>query len=258
MHRTTPLSYLLLATGIALSLLLTGCPGLLDSTAADAQGVFLNEDYTYFIEHVDEPTGEEAFMLAGYGDSATVSIDSEGYAVVTFDRYPDWWGGGAALAQRPVDLDGLGLTYNLSEVATISFEIRSANVGVEEVSFGVQWDGPNYSDSNLSGGEKLLTLAELGIDDISEWTTVTIDVSPGGDIPSDASETVRYAHDPIAFHTGDGNRYVKVPLMVVWAGATNGAPNSGPLEAGDSFDARRIGWLDADGNQIEIATAILQ
>ena len=260
------LSLLLLpATVLAMSLVFTGCPSVVDTTpeASDAardpypQGVlFLNEDYTYFIEHVDEPTGAEAFMVAGYGDSATVTITDSGTAVVTFDEYPAWWGGGAALAQRPVQLDPDNVTYDLSQVATISFEIKSNNVGLDEVSFGVQWDGPNYSSTNLVGGEKLLTLTELGITEISDWTEVTIDVSPGGDIPD--TGTVRHDHTPISFHGDDGNTYVKVPLMMVWAGSDGTSPNAGPLTSGDSFEARHIAFLDADGEHVEIASAILQ
>jgi len=216
--------------------------------------LFAAAAHSYFIEHVNEPRGTETFMVAGFGASSDVTIEEEGVAVVTFGEYPISWGGGAGLAQRPVQLDPRNVHYDLSGVTTISFEIRSQNIGVDEVSFGVQWEGPDYGDANKVGGERFLTLEQLGIADITAWSIVAIDVSEGGDIPDSGPE--RHEHDLVTFLEGKGNQFVKVALMLVWAGSENTDPNSGPLEEGDSLEIRRIAFLDAHGEPVDIATKL--
>lgn len=212
--------------------------------------LFTHADYSYFIEHVTDPGPSDAFMVAGYNDSSTVVILEGGTALVTFEEYPPMWMGGGTLAQRPVQLDPYNVNYDLSGVSTISFEIRSSDFNSDQVSFGVQWEGPAYDsqiDAQRSGGEKLLTLTQLGVTNISDWTIVTIDVSPGGDILD--TDTIRFDHTAVAFHAEAGNTYVKVPLIMIWAGDSH--------IAGESFEIRQIAFLDEIGQHVEIAPAIL-
>ena len=265
MKRTTLFTVISLAAAVAVSLLLTACP---DSIAPPNDyghaieplpiaeypypvGVlFANGDYTFFIEHVTDPGATDAFMVAGYNDSSVVVILEQGTALVTFVEHPEAWNGGGTLAQRPVQLDPYNVYYDLSSVSTISFEIKSTDIGVDQVSFGVQWEGPDYDvnvPSKRSGGEKLLTLEQLGITDIKEWTEVTIDISPGGGIPE--TGTLRHDHTEVAFHADAGKTHVKVPLMMIWAGRSH--------IGGESFEIRNIAFLDAVGKHVEIASAIL-
>ncbi len=212
--------------------------------------LFANKDYTYFIEHVTDPGDADAFMAAGYDGSSTVDILEAGTALVTFAEHPQDWNGGGTLAQRPVQLDPYNVNYDLSGVNTISFELRSDDFDVNQISFGVQWEGPDYDNHTLSkrsGGEKLLTLEQLGITDITNWTKVTIDVSQNGDIPE--TGTLRPDHLEVAFHADAGNTYVKVPLIMIWAGRAH--------EAGESFEIRSIAFRNAIGEHVEIASSIL-
>ena len=213
--------------------------------------LFANEDYTYFIEHVTDPGDTDAFMLAGYDGSSTVDILEEGTALVTFVEHPQEWNGGGTLAQRPVQLDPYNVNYDLSGVNSITFEIKSSDLDVNQVSFGVQWEGVDYDinvPSKRSGGEKLLTLKQLGIDDITNWTKVSINVSQGGDIPE--TGTLRPDHKEVSFHADKGNTFVKVPLMMIWAGRSH--------EAGESFEIRSIAFRNIAGEDVEIASAILE
>lgn len=213
--------------------------------------LFTNQKYTYFIEHVTDPGSTDAFMVAGYNDSSSIEILENGTALVTFTAHPKDWNGGGTLAQRPVQLDPYNVNYDLSNVQTISFEIRSADFDVNQISFGLQWEGPNYNindPSNRKGGEKLLTLKQLGIEDISNWTKVSIDVSLGGDIPDKGTQ--RYEHEEIAFHADAGNTYVKVPLMMIWAGRSH--------VNGESFEIRSIAFQNSAGKHVEIASDILK
>lgn len=213
--------------------------------------LFANKDYTYFIEHVTEPGDTDAFMVAGYNASSTIDILKEGTALVTFVEHPKDWNGGGTLAQRPVQLDPYNVNYNLSEVNSISFEVKSADFDVNQISFGVQWEGPDYDFKDAtkkSGGEKLFTLEQLGITEIKNWTKVSIDVTQSGDIPD--TDTLRPEHLEVAFQADAGKTYVKVPLMIIWAGRSH--------KAGESFEIKNIGFLNADGQHVEIAKDILE
>jgi hypothetical protein len=213
--------------------------------------LFANKDYTYFIEHVTEPGASDAFMVAGYNDSSTIDILEEGTALVTFMEHPEGWNGGGTLAQRPVQLDAYNVHYDLSEVSTVTFEIRSADFDVNQVSFGVQWEAPDYDmdvPSKRNGGEKLLTLEELGVDKITNWTEVSIDVSQDGDVGN--SDTVRPEHGEVAFHMDAGNTFVKVPLMLIWAGRSH--------LVGESLEIKKLAFRNAAGEHVEIATNILE
>lgn len=212
--------------------------------------LFENDNYTYFIEHVTDPGPSDAFMVAGYNGSSTIEILENGVALVTFTQHPKDWNGGGTLAQRPVQLDPSNVNFDLSKVSTISFEIKSTDFDVNQISFGVQWEGPNYDiqiPSKRSGGEKLFTLSQLGVSQIKDWTKVSIDVSPNGDIPDTA--TTRHEHIEIAFHADAGNTFVKVPLMMIWAGRTH--------TKGESFEIRNIAFQNANGEHVEIAANIL-
>lgn len=212
--------------------------------------LFENEKYTYFIEHVTDPGDTDAFMVAGYSGSSTIVILDVGTALVTFVEHPQDWNGGGTLAQRPVQLDPYNVNYDLSGVKTISFEVRSADLEVNQISFGIQWEGPDYDinvPSKRSGGEKLLTLEQLGVADITNWTKITIDVSLGGDIQD--TDTVRDDHSEVAFFADAGNTYVKVPLMMIWSGRSH--------EAGESFEIRSIAFHDSIGEHVKIASHIL-
>ena len=212
--------------------------------------LFMNDDYTYFIEHVTEPGRSDAFMVAGYNGSSTIIIREDGTAVVTFIKHPQDWNGGGTLAQRPVQLDPFNVNYDLSGVKTISFEVRSSDLNVNQVSFGVQWEGADYNinvPSKRSGGEKLFTLEQLGITDFTNWTKVSIDVSLGGDIPETAA--LRPEHTEVKFHAGRGNTYVKVPFMMIWAGRSH--------HAGESFEIRNLAFRNAVGEHVEIAADII-
>lgn len=213
--------------------------------------LFENKDYTYFIEHVTEPGDTDAFMVAGYNASSVIDILKEGTALVTFVEHPEDWNGGGTLAQRPVQLDPYNVNYNLSEVNTISFEVKSDDFGVNQISFGVQWEGPDYDINDPAkrrGGEKLFTLEQLGITKIKKWTKVSIDVSQSGDIPDIG--TLRPEHIEVAFHKDAGKTFVKVPLMLIWAGRSH--------KAGESFEIRNIAFLNANGQHVEIAKDILE
>ena len=212
--------------------------------------LFTNENYTYFIEHVTDPGDTDAFMVAGYSGSSTIVILEEGTALVTFAEHPQDWNGGGTLAQRPVQLDPYNVNYDLSGVKTLSFEVKSSDLEVNQISFGVQWEGADYDidvPSKRSGGEKLLTLEQLGIADITNWTKVTIDVSLGGDIPDTGN--IREEHTEVAYFADAGNTYVKVPLMMIWSGRSH--------KAGESFEIRSIAFRDAAGEHVEIASNIL-
>lgn len=265
MKRTTLYTIILLVAAVAFSLYLTTCTDATEEPnvnghvteplpVADypypAGVLFVNEDYTYFIEYVTDPGRTDAFMAAGYNGTSTIAILKEGTALVTFAEHPQDWNGGGTLAQRPVQLDPYYVHYDLSGVKTISFDVRSADFDVSQISFGVQWEGPDYDINILSkrnGGEMLFTLEQLGIDDITNWTKVTIDVSPAGDIPETGN--LRYDHTEVAFHADAGNTYVKVPLMMIWAGRSH--------VAGQSFEIRNIAFLDAAGEHVDIAADIL-
>ncbi|MCH8569575.1 MAG: hypothetical protein LAT67_14980 [Balneolales bacterium] len=265
MKSITTFNLLLLLAVVTFSMFLTNCANDTEVPNINTQAsqtvsvadypypvgvLFVNKDYTYFIEHVTDPGPTDAFMVAGYNDTSTIVILEDGSALVTFTEHPEDWNGGGTLAQRPVQLDPYNVNYDLSGVKTISFEIKSTDFDVNQVSFGVQWEGPDYDindASKRSGGEKLLTLGQLGIDDITDWTSVIIDVSPGGDIPE--TGTLRYDHKEVAFHAEQGNTYVKVPLIMIWEGRTH--------EAGESFEIRNIAFLNETGEHVEIAADIL-
>ncbi len=212
--------------------------------------LFADAVLKFFLKDVDTPDGDELVMSAAWEGSATISVDENNSGLAEFVAYPAWWGGGVAWAQVPDAASGL---YDLSGVATISFEIKSETVTTDEVAYMVQWLGANAGE----GGEFAVSLTDLGVTDISTWTTVTVDMTAGGDISDDTAQTGRYGKTAVSFFTQNGNQYVDTAFALKWLGDAGTSPNTGSLTAGDTYLIRNIKFLDASDNNAAIADDII-
>lgn len=196
----------------------------------------------------------EAALTAFGGTAATgdkgsiVDLDGGGSYdaatnTATFSSYPSWWDGGIAYALLA---DGATGRFDLSGVASITFEIKSDVISPDELAFFIQWQD---EAAPANGGEYTASIGtDLGAADITSWTTVTVDTST-------IVDEGRYAHTSVTY-TGTGDTQVDDPFAIKWFGSAGTDPNTGPLVAGESYMIRNITFLDGSGNPVDIAASV--
>lgn len=203
-----------------------------------APGPFADAELSYYKDG-DVPTTEKVLM-AGWEGSGSLAIDGDGVLTATFNGYPQWWGGGIAFAQKPTVVGTTG-NFDFSTVKTVSFDIKSANIPAGKLGYFIQWLSP--TDGN--GGEHVVWLDQAGAADISDWTTVTIDLTT---VANDG----RYGKAAEDF--ANAKAYVDTAFAIRWGGYTG--QFTGDLSAGDSYQIKNIAFKDASGNPVKFWTNI--
>ncbi|MBN1241155.1 MAG: hypothetical protein JXA15_00440 [Spirochaetales bacterium] len=205
---------------------------------AEPAPLFADATIDHYVSPDESPAGTETAMIAAWEGSGSVELNGDGSATATFSGYPQWWGAGVAWAQKPTGAVGY---YDLSGVTTVSFQIRSETILPSELKWFMQWLGSDPT----TGGEYSANLGELGVVDITNWTTVTLDISAVGG-------TTRYGKSFIDFSTG--GQYVDTAFMIAWGGYTG--EYAGSLTAGESYMIRDIAFLDGTGAGADIDATI--
>lgn len=203
-----------------------------------APGPFADAELRYYKDG-DTPTTEKVLM-AGWEGSGSFAIADDGVLTATFLGYPQWWGGGIAFAQKPT-VAGVTGNFDFSQVASVSFDIKSANIPASKLGYFIQWLSP--TDGN--GGEHVVWLNDANITDISDWTTVTINLSS---VANDG----RYGKG--AEDYANAKAYVDTAFAIRWGGYTG--QFTGDLTANDSYQIRNIAFKDASGNPVKFWTNI--
>jgi hypothetical protein len=207
-----------------------------------APGPFADPELRYYRDQVETPTNQKV-MIAGWENSASYEIANDGVLTATFQGYPDWWGGGIGIAQKPV-ISGVTVSgyFDFTNVKTVSFEIKSATLTPSNIGYFIQW----LSETDGKGGEHVIWLNDAGVTNITNWTQVSIDLS---NVPNDG----RYGKNPEDY--ANAKAYVDTAFAMRWQG--NGSQNGGgPLTVGDNFEIRNIAFKDASGNEVKFWTGI--
>jgi hypothetical protein len=242
-------SFRTLALGLAALALVAGCssPTSNNNTPTPASDPALFSSATL--------TAHQAVLKSDMGGGATITAGTPGSA--TFAAYPSYWDGGVSWVGVPSGGSGF---FDLSGVSKIKFQVKSATIKPEQLAVFLQWQNATASTGNeytlplhLSSSVKDPSGAtvDLGITDITGWTTVTVDLST---IPATTGQPVRYGYTAGTF--ASGAKYVDTALALKWYGSAAVASNSGPLTAGASYQIGNIQFLDASGNEVAIAAGI--
>ena len=211
-------------------------------------GLYADSAITTFVDGTDTAAGDELARVAAYDDSVVSITDNGGLG--EFVAYPAYWNGAVAWLARPTAASG---AYDLSGVTEITFEIQSDTIQPSEIGYFVQWDGANSGE----GGEFAVSLADLGVTDISSWTEVTVDMTSTGDISDDTADTTRFGRTAISFFTDNGNQYVETAFALMWVGSAGVEANSGPLTAGEDYLVGNIAFVDGTGSNVTITDGII-
>mgnify|MGYP005840609163 CR=1 FL=1 len=220
---------------LAVIAVLAGCNLFLKPTLIK---LFADADLKYYID--GETRNGEKIMMAAWEGSGSFAIDENGVLTATFLGYPQWWGGGIAFAQKPT-ADGVTGYFDFSSVASVSFEIKSANIPASKLGYFIQW----LSSTEGNGGEHVVWLNDAGANDISDWTTVTIDLTTVANDGRYGKANEDYAN---------AKAYVDTAFAMRWGGYTD--QFTGDLNANDSYQIRNIAFKDANGNHVKFWTAI--
>lgn len=199
-----------------------------------ADVVFVDKSATYYL--AGETRTTQKIMISGWEGSGTPYRDeSDGSLKVVFEQYPQWWGGGVGIVQKP---DGSTGYYDLTNVTKIKFEIKSA-ISASDLKFMLQW----LSSTDGNGGEFVKPLNELVTDPITDWTPVEIDLTG-------LNGATRYGLTFESFQTC--KEYVDTAMAIAW-GYTSVDGNgvvTGSLQAGSYCNIRNIAFVDANGNNV--------
>ncbi|HTH14398.1 MAG TPA: hypothetical protein VMB23_08375 [Spirochaetia bacterium] len=215
----------------------------------------------------------QAVLKSDMGGGATITVGTPSSA--SFAAYPQYWDGAVSWVGVPSGGSG---QFDLSGVKTIKFQIKSASIKPEQLALFLQWGSATAHVGNeytvpLKVSSSVTDAAgaavDLGVTDITGWTTVSFDLTtiPEGGTTAgklNTGEPTRYdnsANAPMtpghfAAGQGDGSTHVDTPLAIKWYGSASAATNSGPLAAGDSYQIGNIQFLDASGNEVNIAAGI--
>ncbi|NNM54402.1 MAG: hypothetical protein HKM05_06740 [Spirochaetales bacterium] len=209
--------------------------------------------------------------MGGNGSAtlATSTLPASG----TFNSYPAYWDGGIGWAMKPTTATGF---YDLSGVSAIKFKIKSSSILPSQLAFFIQWQSATsasgneytipfqYSSTVTDASNISASTQDLGVKSISSWTEVTVPLSDIMD--TSTSTTAPYTGQPtrygfkaepfFATNNGDGSTHVDTPFAIKWYGSKGTSPNSGPLTAGASYQIGDIQFLDASGNNVNIAKNI--
>jgi hypothetical protein len=216
-------------------------------------------------------TAHQSVLKSDMGGGATITVGTPSSA--TFAAYPQWWDGGVSWAGVPSGGSGY---FDLSGVKTIKFQIKSATIKPEQLALFLQWKSATAGTGNeytipllksSSVTDPSGATADLGVSDITGWTTVSFDVTT---IPENgATAGSLYTGEPTRYGTnaaltpghfaagqGDGSTHVDTPFALKWYGSAGVQSNTGPITAGNSYQIGNIQFLDASGNEVNIAAGI--
>ncbi|MFZ5366916.1 MAG: hypothetical protein ACOZCE_01610 [Spirochaetota bacterium] len=203
--------------------------------------VFADSNISYYLGGETRTT--QPIMIAGWeGTGTPYRDDTDGSLKVVFEHYPSWWGGGVGIVQKPEGSTGY---YDLTNVAKIRFQIKSADITPNNLKFMLQW----LSSTDGYGGEYVIALDQLNITDITDWTTVEVDLST-------VTNTVRYGKTSVDFNTAKD--YVDTGMAIVWGNNSVAGDGtvSGDLTAGQFYNIKDIQFIDANGNNVNFYSNI--
>jgi hypothetical protein len=260
-------SFRTLGLGLAALALVVGCssPTSNNNTPTPASDPALFSSATL--------TAHQAVLKSDMGGSGTVTVGTPGSAA--FASYPAWWDGGVSWVGIPSGGSGY---FDLSGVTTIKFQIKSATIKPEQLAVFLQWGSatahtgneytvPLHLSSSVTDAAGATT--DLGVTDITSWTTVSFPLSSIPETGATAGklytgQPTRYDSSISAAMTpghflagqGDGSTHVETAFALKWYGSASTGSNTGPLTAGASYQIGNIQFLDASGNEVAIAAGI--
>jgi len=201
---------------------------------------------------IEEPGAKVLFADSTLKAIELVTMDAGGFdtdtLIATFDAYPSWWDG--ALAYYAINKEKNTGVFDLSGVSTISFQIQSDTILPGELAYLIQWE-----TGVMEGNEYTIPLSEFVATDLIDWKEITINLTDG-DIPEITGQPNRYNYTATKFVADKGNENVDNAFSIKWYGSAATDPNTGPLEADENYQIRNIKFLDASGENVNIAAGV--
>ena len=194
----------------------TGCSLLTSDdsiTADDAVVTPLFKDSSLTFTVGDENVTDHVAMMTSWDSNDSIENTTNRTAArITFGSHPAGWSGAVSLVQVPSKYTGT--FYDFTHVSTIKFMIRSADIDPANLTFEVQ---THSTDDHTS------TLSALGVESMTDWTTVTVDVS--------------------GLFGEDSLTDVKAAFAFFWGSS---ASDSVSIVTGNSFEISDIEFLTSD------------